>query len=509
MKQYGKILFFNSSDGNGIIISSSKEKFDFNVSQWNDYEVMPALGLEIEFENVNNDVKDISVLQGNQDLDQNEKQESLNDPSEKEVLHFQEDEEIEVLTNVEEEYGKKEESVTLTLNLKIALDNYFHIISEHLLKRETYVKINGRLNYLLIRRFLWTMFNNLSEIDVHIITPQIRSLSEDLKVMTRLHDDFMKKIKYPYLAYEEVFLSCQNEYMKIKKGAQDMMERLSRLKNSEQHVGSILKVKKDELSQNIQSQEFDLLQDELKSLNGAYVDIVHMMAELDERYKHDIQLLQTFEMQYREDFYEMFNKAAQSYKIKLVDILNAQAYLLDTQLWEKAKSSKAVKSHFQQASIEGEFNTKTYLKYYLESLDSKKTRECDKKLLELYNYLVSINKEHIMIVTSSVEDAIDFEAGLKSLGSSYEVKAFVDEKLALKWAMKHSIKVLILEDYLSRFSAEVFLKYYQKYILVNPKIVLLGNKPSHCPYPLSKLLSKNISPKIVGEYIKDLLEAKK
>ena len=39
------------------------------------------------------------------------------------------------------------------------------------------------------------------------------------------------------------------------------------------------------------------MQDDFKSLNGTYVDVVHMMAELDARYKHDLKLLKAFDLE--------------------------------------------------------------------------------------------------------------------------------------------------------------------------------------------------------------------
>ena len=63
-----------------------------------------------------------------------------------------------------------------------------------------------------------------------------------------------------------------------------------------------------------------------------------------------------FEQEYREDFYELFNESAKKYKKNIVDILSAQAFTLDSQLWNKAKASKAVKAHFHKSDIKGEFN---------------------------------------------------------------------------------------------------------------------------------------------------------
>jgi len=540
MKNNGKILFFNANDGKGIIITSAKEKIGFSVEDWDDFETMPSLGLEVCFMYENSSPSQIVSLENYVEEDEVEnteevvvkepvEQEPTPTPEESQVQeqefqeeqeslseeasnkHFEEEKEISELdleSSVEEELGEREESVTVTLNLSNAVRNYFDVIKENIDKRQAYTKVDGRLNYLLIRRFLWTTFNNLSEIDLHIITPKIKAQSDDLKAMSKIYDDFMTKIKHPPLAYEEVFLSCQAEYMKIKDGAEKTIEKLTRLKGTEKHVGSVLKVKKEELSKNIQTEEFDFLQEELKSMNGAYVDIVHMMAELDERYKHDMQLLKEFEKEYRDDFYELFSEAAVVYKKSIIDILSAQAFMLDAKLWEKAKGSKALKAHFHKAGIDGEFNTRTYLKYYLDAQDSTKLTGDNKKLLELYEYLVSLHKDCIMIVASSAQDAMDYEVDIKRVDKSLEVKSFIDEIVALKWAMKHSVKVLVVEDRLAKINVESFLRYYKKYILVIPKIIVLGESVKSEEYSISKLLSKGISPRALADNVKELLSDK-
>jgi len=494
----GKILCFNANEGLGTIITAAKDKINFSVQDWDDFENMPTLGLVVSFfyDELNASLITASV------------ETSMQTPVEEPYEAFEDEPEIEIVENIEEfeeEIGTRESSVTLTLNLSNAVSNYFNIIRENINKRESYKKVEGRLNYLLIRRFLWTTFNNLSEIDLHIITPKVKALSDDLKSMANVYDDFMRKTKYPPLAYEEVFLSCQAEYLKIREGAQKTIARLNQLKGSEQHVGTILKIKKEELDKHIKSEEFELLKNEFKSLNGAYVDIVHMMAELDERYKHDMELLINFEKEYRKDFYELFSVAAVKYKKNIVDILSAQAFMLDNMLWQQAKHSKALKAHFHKAGINGEFNTTAYLKYFLDTQDKNKITQETKKLFELYDYLASLHKDYIMIVVSEFDDAIEYELSVKQLDKAYEVKAFIDEKKALKWAIKHSVQVLVIEDRLDKMGVDSFLKYYKRHILVIPKIILLGTSKSSEVYTISKLLSKDSSSRFIAQNVKELL----
>lgn len=498
MQTNGKILLFNPTDGLGTIISTTKEKVKFSVEDWNDFDVMPSMGLEVSFNYQNYKASSIiSVI-------------SMNSPktikSGDETKHFEIEEEIGTIEDIEDEIGKKKEKVNLTTHVSKSVHAYFDTINENIDKRAPYKKVKGSLNYLIVRRFLWTTFNNLNEIDIEILTPQIKALSKDLKEMSTVYDDFVRKTKYPALAYEEVFLACQAEYLGVRDSTQKTIEKLSLLKNSEQLLGGALKIKKKELEKNIEEEDFTAMEDDFKSLNGTYVDVVHMMAELDARYKHDMKLLKAFEKEYETDFYDLFNKASVKYKSTIVDILSSQAYLLDQKLWKEAKSSEALQIHFKKAGVTDELSTKTYLKYYLESLDSTKSNAEDKRLFELYDYLSSLHKDTILILSSSAQDAMEYEADIKKVSKSYEVKSFIDEKSALQWAIKSSVKVLVIEDKLIKMQVDSFFKHYKKHVFTTPKIILLGNQSKTDLYVIDKTLSKGVSAHVIVNHIKEFLD---
>lgn len=489
----GKILLFNDSNGLGTIISTTKEKISFTVDDWNDFDVMPSLGLEVCFDY--NDFKASSIMSL---ITKN----STDDSSDE---HFIEQENITALEDVENDFGEKKEAVKATLNIPKSISNYFDIINDNIDQRASYKKVPGRLDYLVVRRFLWTTFNNLNEIDLAILTPDIKALSKDLKSMTSIYDDFINKTKFPVLAYEEVFLACQIEYLNIKDDTQKMIDRLTQLRASEKQLGKVLAQKKEELKKKMKTPEFPELKREYKVLNGTYVDMIHMMGELDERYKHDIELVNNFEKRFKSEFYKLFDEEAKKYKEGIVEILSAQAFLLDSKLWTQAKTSKVVKAHFHKAGVRDDLNTKTYLKYYLDTLDSNKTGDETQKLFELFDYLTEIHKEFIMVLVNSAQDAMEYESDIKKIDRTYSVKAFIDEKLALQWAVKNSIKVLVIEDKLTKLQLPTFFKHYKKLVSTSPKIILLGRDSKSHIYPINKVLSKGVSPRVISTNVQKLL----
>ena len=544
----GKILLFNEKDGKGLIINSQREKILFSIEDWDDFDVMPSLGLEISF--TFKDAKASNILSKSSKDKEIQTTETVQE-NPKETVHVQtkdtlasptikEDvEPIEILSNstptqskteavtqenphesfeteytqdvihdIESEIGQKPSSISTSTSIETAVMKYFSPIKEHIERRVGYKKIKGRLDYLVAKRFVWTIYNNLTEMDSNMLTSKIKSLSDDLRIMGSIYEDFITKVKYPPIAFEEIFLSCQFEYKKTKEDTEKVKNKLSFLKNNEKLIGEMLRVKKQELIEGQHTPEFETLNQEFKSLNGAYADIVHMMAELDERHKDTLILLYNFEEAYRKKFYEIFHEKSLQYKQDLVEILNAQAYIVDAQLWQEAKTSKPINAYFKKSSINGELNTKTYLKYYLDSLGSGKDTGENKKLCELYEYLLNTQKEYALIVAESAQNALEHESVINGLGKHYNAKSFIDEKTAIKWAATNSVKVLILEDVLQKTSAETFLNVYHARIPNKPKIILLGSKPKNVSndYSIHMLFSKNISSKVLADNVKAIFD---
>jgi len=50
MMKHGKILFYNEQSGDGIVITEDKKKLKFTVQDWDDFDTMPSLGLEVSFD---------------------------------------------------------------------------------------------------------------------------------------------------------------------------------------------------------------------------------------------------------------------------------------------------------------------------------------------------------------------------------------------------------------------------------------------------------------------------
>ena len=411
---------------------------------------------------------------------------------------------VDTLKDIKEQLIKETKEIYASVYTNQSIDNYFAIIEKQIEKRIHYKNSNHKLDYLLIHRFLWTTLNNLNDIDIQIITPEIRKLSKNLKNMEKTYKDFAKKIQYPSLAYEEVFLSSQSEYKELYKNNEKIVEEMRKLKMSEEYLAASLTKRKNLLKKTTDPQKRKEIQTEYRIINGTYVDVIHIISVLKERYNENQLVIQSFKNKYFEEFNTLFSKTATIYEKILIDILGAQAFELDMLLWEQAEKSKNVQQYFKEAGINGEFNTKTYLQYYLESNKHEKETTHYQKLYELYEYLQRIYIKHIVIVTNSTDDAIEFKKSIKSITKEHKVHSFIHEKEALKFALQNIVDILIVNEELNSMSSSSFLKYYQKYSLHNSKLIFLGYQQDKS-YEAIQTLSTEITPNFLANTIKKLL----
>jgi len=369
--------------------------------------------------------------------------------------------------------------------------------------------VDGRLDYNLCSRFLWTTYNNLMDIDRHIITFRIKSISDDLKLMGKLKEDFHKKTTYPLTAFEDIFLSSQTEYRAVKNVTQQTIEKLNFLHNKEHAIDIQKKICQQNIDKCTDKEKLKKLNHELRLLNGTYVDIVHMMAKLKEIHKINAQRLLEFENTYKEDFFKVFKAQTKKYQSSMLNILNAQAYLLDFLLWKEAKTSNAILKHFQSLDIDMELNTKTYLKYYLGTLDEGKSSKLAKELFSLYKHLEEMQKEYILIIVSSPQDAMEYELSIKQTNKNYAVKSFINELQCIKWAYTNTVKAIVIEDVLQTTNAKRFLEHYHKHIFSKPKIILIGNAYSENSkeYVIHKTLAPNISSRALSQELSTILSS--
>ncbi len=493
MRTSGKILYYNANEGVGIIMTAGKEKYRFDIESWEDYDALPAAGMEVVF-----------VPEADEAFDISRKAEEAAGSS----------------VRRDEEAGSTpafdpEAPIVSSIRLKVtpsrAIREYFERIDAEIQERTMYKSAKGRLDFLRIRRFLFTTYNNLTELDTHFITPELKAMRDDLMQMSQVYDDYRSKATYPDVAFDKVFLSRQPDYVQLRYDAEFSFAELKRLHVAEQQLSEALESKEELLQRTLRlSPKYEELETEVRSIKKNYVDTIHLIASLNERYREASRIMKEFEHEHHQGFFDEFSEASRTYRSQILYILDAQAFMFDDLLWRQAKKSRIIKHFFEQSHIQGDYCAKTYLRYYLNTLDPELLSTEQQELFELYDYLDSLEHQGVLVLVHDIEDAMRLKSLVTRVDRSILVEAFVDERKALSWSYEKEPGLLIVEDTLQSFSSRQFINAFKKKVSLQPMIIMLSNADPDSFNDIEGVeyvMRKGFADKEMSKAVKELLES--
>lgn len=358
----GRILFYNDQTGEGKIILQNKEKANFSVELWEDFENTPKAGMLLECEII--DGKLISA-----------KASSISRESKAKISE-----------NGSSSIGGEGQA---TFSVEETLKRYFAPIEFLIGEPPEIVNTKHQLEYFLSRRFLMTAYNNLRGIDPSLYKNEdIQKVEEDLKQLHKAYMTIEEKVAIPKLAFEVIFLRSQPEYLQFIKHKEHCTSRISLLTQIEESLFPDIQEKEKilrEMKKNDSRREG--LESELRKMRGHYVDAIHENANLSEELVTMEDIKKTYTKKYSYNFSILLQQEGKHYLNVLKKILNYRAYSFDNLIWKGTEKSKAVREYFIQGNIEGEYSTITYLKYYLKTLDKDKLNDEQRDLFKLLEYL--------------------------------------------------------------------------------------------------------------------------
>ncbi|MFA7354931.1 MAG: hypothetical protein WCZ70_09970 [Sulfurimonadaceae bacterium] len=276
-----------------------------------------------------------------------------------------------------------------TYSVSEALQNYFNSVDFLMSKQPKSADARAQLDYFLSRRFLITAYNNLKNLDPAL--HDHKDIKEKLNVLQDLHNAYntiSDKTSVPEVAFEMIFLRAQPEYIQYIKDKEDWISRISALTTITESLFYEIEKKEGELKKLAKNDKNRImLENAIKPLRGDYVDGIHERAQLVEKLAKMDDLKAIYTEKYFDSFAEELSKLSKEYKKVLVKILNNKASELDHEIWKHANKSKLIREHFNEAGIEGDYTTRTYLGYYLKTLDKKQLGDEQAELFKFYNYL--------------------------------------------------------------------------------------------------------------------------
>lgn len=336
--------------------------------------------------------------------------------------------------------------IPLSVSIKDCIDEHFDDVSYSIEEYEASFEEHEELNYALMKRFLNTAYNNLMDMDSSFMDEELVGLHSDLLALDKLYTQLLKKESVPKIAYEKIFLDRQKIYKENKKRLESNSSELFTLESSAKtlytQIQDIEKRLNDGKSQQIsQELEFDL-----KRYKTYYVDTLHKMGTLKDENIVLKESLSKFESKYEATFLELYEEASKQCFSLLKRQLDGYAYVFDQKMWERAETSSSIIAFFKKAHIEEEFSSKTFLKYFIKTLDKNKMSKELKRLEDLLYYLESRAKKRFLIVEESLSEAENLKHLLRSFDKDFNVES-VDKPRSIYYRRDLKIMDFIFIEY--------------------------------------------------------------
>ena len=448
----GKIVSYNSSNGIGKILIPNKGVKLFNIDEWLDYNSLPEIGLEVEFEFKDNKIFNILAFNNvNSLFDELNKNYPYRFPN----LAIKED-----------------------MKLNICTKEFFDNFKKIILKYKYLIDIKKTLPYKKIKRFIFTAYNNLLEIDANINDSKLREIKSSLDEVEYFYDKLQIEMKNPiYVLLEKLVLNKQKSYLELK----EKVERNKNLITENSATLNILEVKIKKLETNIstlkqKSEIYKESVEKLKFYKRKYVDLIDSTQNLKEENSSIIENITTFEKVYQNIFEKFFVKETIVISKILEKEMDILAYQFDTILWENAKNSVDVNKFFEESKIEGNYSTKTFMKYYLKTLKNEKMNKKDAELVTIFNELQAFSK-NIIVFDKNHNKAREILFYIENIDHDNNVQIFDNLKDFIFYIKEHDtdvdIVIINMEDNTIKLLIKKILPILEK---IGAKIITFTDK---------------------------------
>ena len=396
----GTIIFYNLDNGAGLILSQSKEKYKFDIEMWDDFEHMPSIGLKISFEVEDEIVKKIVKYKEPIILEEID-EDSVNAPTSIEDA-------ARMIIDTDMFGASEEDSMHMKLDadsysvktvptgyIEATMTKFFSSMQDTVDKYKDYQlqSEEEELDYFKMKRFLFTAYNNLLEIDISLADGGLTEMYRNIQEINSIHDIYKKSFIYPKIAFTTIFLK-HTRYKEAKNRLGKNISEMASIKSNLTTMENEIKRKIDELGHFEKDDEkYETLRQSIRHAKRLYVDSIDRVGTLRE----ENEILLPITDEYFELFFEEFKKKFESSYAKniksLIEILDSMAFLFDRMMWEKASSSKIIDRYFKEANISYPYSCLTFLRYYLKTLNKAKLTTENKELFDLLEYLEKRGKK--------------------------------------------------------------------------------------------------------------------
>lgn len=372
---------------------------------------------------------------------------------------------------------QKDDTLPEVITTEGAIQGYFQDLQSQVNRFSSYQSETHEIDFLMLRRFLMTTYNNLVEIDMNLMDTSVFPIRNDVLKLSQIYDQFKLRALHVKKAFFELFLDNHDVFVKYQKRLDENKEIIATYDIMIRTTDASLKQLESEIKNiSTESEHYVAMMHRLKILRAKSVDSVHNKRKLED---DNVQLILYIEMIINENedsFREKFISMSAVFEQEITTLLNKAAYLLDFALWENARKSNVITRYFSKLPIQGSISSQTYLRYYLQTLNEEKLTDEHRALIKLLPYLESLKKVSVLYLTADIESSKRITGIFASLSIKIELQCTPDISNAINM-MKKNLPKYIFADYQSDFKTLIkMLKNFPNYDEI--EVVLLVDSPN-------------------------------
>lgn len=354
-----------------------------------------------------------------------------------------------------------------TKSIKDCIYDYYGGVENIIKRYQKDIESKKELDFLRIKRFLFTAYNDLFELDSTIPNLALTNLKSELTALDKAYEAFLKKASYPPMhSYEKVFLAKQIEYVKTEELIQTTQSIIKSTSAQQASMGETLKKLEEQFAKRNDQNSANYIQAQsyLKNFRKKYVDLLHYLSLQKEKLAKITKAKEDFYDKFYEPFLKSYLPLIKAFKEDFIKLLNTKAFDLDFLLWQRARGSLSVRRFFIEAGITGTYSSKTFLKYFLRSLDRTKIRRETQSLFDLLKYLEAFSKKNILLIQNSKEDSKRYQEYLKKFDNDLQITTSNKPQNNLDSTLQHHYDVIVMEWEVNGINILDFIqKYYQTF----------------------------------------------
>ena len=366
------------------------------------------------------------------------------------------------------------DEIPVTKPARVCIEEYFMRENEILAKYKDYVTGHLKLDFIRMRRFLLTAYNDLCAMDANIENEALKKLRQEIVFLSKEYENYHKKTQYTLqYAFETIFLARQVEYNKTVTHIDDIQSSLANAHTQTNSLNGSLAEGEKALGKRDDkgSKEYTEVEKEVKAMRKRYVDLLNFIGNQKDALVSENARMKRFREEHLTAFGSVYTPMTNDIKSRFLALLDTKAYDFDTTLWSRAKFSHNVKHFFSNSRIEGSFSSKTFLRYFLRGLDKSKLSARSKELFDLLHYLETTNRKSLLIVRETAVNIAKYRQVIEKIDSSLLITTDSDPLNALKNLIQNPQDIVVIDEKIGNVSALGFIKTYKESQDPNPKTV--------------------------------------